>query len=148
LELLYGDRWKDFVPLTDLERADVLRAAVGYAIADDTLGLGRFREKYAPKMADGPDRRAFEVATSPLAASGPEFRDVVRQIASVDTLEGFLREVYARHPELGSFGQPPAAPPGAPLPSAQLHGARVDGGATGSITPAAADDPPEAVSPR
>ncbi len=147
IELLYGDRWKDFVPLTDLERADVLRAAVGYAIADDTLGLGRFREKYAPKMADGPDRRAFEVATSPLAASGPEFRDVVRQIASVDTLDGFLREVYARYPEVGSFGQPPAPPPGAPHPSAQLRGARIDGGATGSITPAAADDPPEAVPP-
>jgi tetratricopeptide (TPR) repeat protein len=147
IELLYGDRWKDFVPLTDLERADILRAAVGYAIDDDTLGLGRFREKYAPKMADGPDRRAFEVATSPLAASGAEFRDVVRQIASVDTLDGFLREVYARYPEVGSFGRPPAPPPGAPLPSAQLRRARIDGGATGSISPAEGNDPPEAVPP-
>ncbi len=145
IELHYGDRWKDFVPLTDLERADILRAAVGYAIADDTLGLGRFREKYAPKMADGPDRRAFEVATSPLAASGAEFRDVVRQIASVDTLDGFLREVYARYPEVGSFAQPPSPPPGAPSPNAQLRGARIDGGATGSITPAAGNDLPEAV---
>jgi hypothetical protein len=72
---------------------------------------------------------------------------VVRQIASVDTLDGFLREVYARYPEVGSFGQPPAPPPGPPHPSAQLRGARIDGGATGSITPAAADDPPEAAPP-
>src|SRR6185312_11447624 len=30
IELLYGDRWKDFRPLTETERADLLRAALGY----------------------------------------------------------------------------------------------------------------------
>jgi len=103
-----------------------LRAAIGYALADDAIGLGRFREKYAAKMAEGPDRRAFEVATSPLIASSAEFRDVVRQIASVDTLDGFLRELYARFPETGSFaGGAAAAPaPVAPAPTAPA-GARV-----------------------
>ena len=52
IELLYGDRWKEFEPLNDLERADLLRAALGYALADDTLGLGRFREKFAAKMGE------------------------------------------------------------------------------------------------
>jgi tetratricopeptide (TPR) repeat protein len=126
MELFHGERWKDFEPLSDLERADLLRAAIGYALADDAIGLGRFREKYAAKMAEGPDRRAFEVATSPLIASSAEFRDVVRQIASVDTLDGFLRELYARFPETGSFaGGAAAAPaPVAPAPTAPA-GARV-----------------------
>jgi tetratricopeptide (TPR) repeat protein len=114
VELLYGERWMDFEPLTDVERVDLLRAAIGYAIDDDQIGLGRFREKYAAKMMEGPDRRAFEVATSPLVATGAEFRDVVRQIASVDTLDGFLRELRARYPETGAFGAtPPVAAPAA-----------------------------------
>jgi hypothetical protein len=117
MELFYGERWKDFEPLSDLERADLLRAAIGYALADDAIGLGRFREKYAAKMAEGPDRHAFEVATSPLTASSAEFRDVVRQIASVDTLDGFLRELYTRFPETGSFAGGAAA---APAPAAPV----------------------------
>ena len=53
IELLYGDRWRDFAPLSEAERADILRAAIGYALGDEPIGLARFREKYAAKMADG-----------------------------------------------------------------------------------------------
>jgi tetratricopeptide (TPR) repeat protein len=98
IELLYANRWQDFEPLTEIERVDLLRAAIGYAIDDDQLGLGRFREKFAAKMMEGPDRHAFEVATAPLTATTEEFRDVVRQVASVDTFDGFLRELRARYP--------------------------------------------------
>jgi hypothetical protein len=143
IELFYGDRWKDFEPLNDVERVDLLRAAIGYAIGDDPIGLGRFREKYAAKMMEGPDRRAFEVATSPLVATGTEFRDLVRQIASVDTLDGFLRELRARYPETGSFGAAlPAAAPAAPAPpkpetvpgNAQLRKPQADPKPTASIS--------------
>jgi tetratricopeptide (TPR) repeat protein len=113
IELLYGDRWKEFDSLNDFERADLLRAALGYSLADDALGAGRFREKYAAKMADGPNRRAFEVASSPFAASSAEFRVLVRQIAAVDTLDGFLRELRSRYPVTGAFGAP-ATTPGSP----------------------------------
>ena len=54
IELLYGERWKDFEPLGDAERSDILRAAIGYALAEDAIGLGRLREKYTPKMTDAP----------------------------------------------------------------------------------------------
>jgi tetratricopeptide (TPR) repeat protein len=142
IELLYGDRWKDFEPFTDVERDDLLRAAVGYSIADDKLGLDRFREKFAAKMMEGPGRRAFEVATSPLSATTDEFRDVVRRIASADTLEGFLRDLNARFPETGSFGpqpasaSPPSAAPAPPRPvpgSARLRGPAGDPAPTGSV---------------
>lgn len=121
IELLYGERWKEFEPLNDFERADLLRAGLGYALAQDSLGLGRFREKFAAKMADGPDRRAFEVATAPLAAPAAEFREVVRQVAGIDTLDGFLRALRARYPETGSFGGPPLAAP-APAAAAAAPG--------------------------
>jgi tetratricopeptide (TPR) repeat protein len=113
IELMYGERWKQWQPLNDVERADVLRAAIGYALGEDTIGLNRFREKFAAKMAEGPDRRVFEVVSSPLATSGADFADIARAAAAVDTLESFLRDLQARYPETGPTPpdpQPPAAP--------------------------------------
>jgi tetratricopeptide (TPR) repeat protein len=114
IELMYGDRWKQWEPLDDTERADILRAAVGYGLADDSVGLGRFREKYAGKMVDGADRRAFEIASTPLAGSGAEFRDIARMITAVDTLDDFLRDMRARYPETGAMGAAPGLPPALP----------------------------------
>ena len=37
IEKFYGERWSKFAPLADAERADVLRAAVGYALAEDAI---------------------------------------------------------------------------------------------------------------
>src|SRR5581483_8097318 len=76
IELLYGERWRDWKPLDETERSDMLRAAVGFALGDDQIGLARFREKYAAKMADTPERRAFDVVTAPMPANGAEFRDI------------------------------------------------------------------------
>ncbi len=112
IELLYGNRWKDFRPLNDVERADILRAEIGYALAEDKIGLGRFREKYAPKMANSPDAHAFDVVSAPLGVSSDEFRDIAHAAASVDTLDGFLRDMTARFPP--SDNSPPAAADGAP----------------------------------
>jgi hypothetical protein len=128
IELLYGDRWRDWRPLNDAERGDVLRAAMGYALADDRLGLERFGGRYAPNMAEGPDRHAFEVLTSPENANATEFREIARSIASTDTLEAFLRDMRMRYPETGSFtpidaafrpGQQARAPEPRPARTAQ-----------------------------
>ncbi len=103
IELLYGDRWRDWRPLDNAERADLLRAALGYSLADDKLGLGRFAAKYAAKMSEGPDRHVFEVLTTPENASPAEFREIARQVAAVDTLEAFLRAMRTRYPDTGAF---------------------------------------------
>jgi hypothetical protein len=100
IELLNGDRWQSFEPLTDAERADMLRAGVAYALAEDKLGIARLRDKYAAKMAQGPDGRAFDVVTGGLGVNSPEFREVARMVASGDTLSAFLRELKARYPEM------------------------------------------------
>ena len=56
IELYYADRWRDFKPLNAVEKGDVIRAVVGYALAEDAIGLARFREKYAPLMSGDADR--------------------------------------------------------------------------------------------
>src|SRR5262249_24186480 len=100
IELLYGDRWKSFEPLSDIERPDILRAAVAYAMAEDKLGVARLRDKYAAKMADGPDRKAFDLVTSGIGANSPEFRNLPRTVASTHTPTRFLPDPNAPYPTM------------------------------------------------
>ncbi|MEA2981217.1 MAG: hypothetical protein QOF09_3040, partial [Alphaproteobacteria bacterium] len=127
IELMYGDRWRSFEPLTEGERADLLRAGVAYALAEDRLGTARLRDKYAAKMAEGPDGRAFDVVTGGLGPSSMEFREVARIVASGDTLSGFLRDLKARYPEMQ--GVLPDAGPAANVPKPS----KADAEPTGSI---------------
>jgi len=113
IELLYGERWKDWQPLNDIERADIVRAELGYALGEDMIGLGRFREKYAAKMAGTPDAHAFDVVSAPLGTSGTEFTAIAHAAAAVDTLDGFLRDMQARYPD-ASAAPPDAGPPAPP----------------------------------
>jgi tetratricopeptide (TPR) repeat protein len=99
IELMYGNRWREFTPLNESERTGILRAAIGYALADEQIGLLRLREKYAAKMADGPDRRAFDVVSTPIGTSGREFQDVAQKIGAMNTLTAFLADLQARYPE-------------------------------------------------
>lgn len=108
IELYYGDRFRDFKPLNTVEKSDIIRAAVGYALADDSIGLSRFREKYAPLMSESADRLAFDIASKPAAASSAEFAEIAKLAASVDTLDGFLREMKQRFPD--ATARAPAAP--------------------------------------
>jgi hypothetical protein len=121
LELLYGNRWQDWAPLADTERGDILRAAIGFALGEDTIGLMRFREKYTAKMAEGPDRRAFEVITAPAGTGGAEFREVAKAVAAIDTLDGFLRALKTRFPESGTIGSAPTPPGKQSQAPATLH---------------------------
>ncbi|SDJ76890.1 hypothetical protein SAMN05444171_0761 [Bradyrhizobium lablabi] len=99
IELYYADRWRDFKPLNAAEKADVIRAVVGYALAEDAIGLARFREKYAPLMSGDADRQAFDMASKPAASNSTEFALIAKMAASVDTLDGFIREMKIRFPD-------------------------------------------------
>jgi hypothetical protein len=143
IELMYGDRYKDFTPLSDVERQDILRAEIGYALGEDTLGLGRFRDKYAAKMAATPDARAFDIVSAPLGTSGAEFGAIAHAAASVDTLESFLRDMKARYPDAGvaSSATDPAAPAasnGGPGATAQPSETRPPESAAPPVPPARA----------
>jgi tetratricopeptide (TPR) repeat protein len=153
IELLYGDRWKDWQPLSEVERSDMLRAAIGYALGEDALGLSRFRERYAAKMAQTPDARAFEVACAPVGTAGTEFRDIARAAAAVDTLEAFLRDVQLRYPDASAMPPPPkpagAAPVATPAPANAERGASAAPAtpAAPATAPAPASRPSAAASP-
>ena len=99
IELMHGERWREFTPLTEIERADILRAAIGYALSDEQISLTRLRDKYAVKFADGPERRAFDVVSTPIGTAGPEFQDIANKMAATNTLDAFLRDLRARYPE-------------------------------------------------
>jgi tetratricopeptide (TPR) repeat protein len=118
VEKMLGERWRDASPLTETERSDVLRGAIGYALAEETIGLDRFRQKYLPRVADGAHKRAFEIVTAPFAASAPEFAEIAKAIAAIDTLDTFLRDIKARFPEANTAVAPSAGP--ATKPSERL----------------------------
>jgi tetratricopeptide (TPR) repeat protein len=92
LEAMHGSRWSDNIPLDELERRDILRAGIAYSLAGDQLSLERLQTKYTNKMADSPESLAFEVVTRPVEAQGVEFLEVANRMASVDSLETFLKE--------------------------------------------------------
>jgi tetratricopeptide (TPR) repeat protein len=121
IELYYGDRWRDFKPLSVTEKGDVIRAVVGYALAEDSIGLARFREKYAALMSGETDRAAFEVASKPASTNSAEFAQIARMAASVDTLDGFLREMKARFPDMTAKAPlPPETQKPDPFPTGSL----------------------------
>jgi len=137
IELMLGDRWRDFRPLSDSERSDVLRAAVGYTLSDEGISLARLREKYAAKMAGTPDGPAFDVVGAPIGAGSAEFQSVARRIANTDTLDAFLRDLNER------YGADHAKPPEArnrtvPAATEARNDRRADPAPTGSIRPRAA----------
>jgi tetratricopeptide (TPR) repeat protein len=126
IERLLGERWRDWQPLNAVERTDVLRAAIGYALSEETLGLDRLRERYAAKMTDGPDRHAFDVVTGPSGVRSAEFRTIASTVGSLDTLDAFLRDMRTGFPELGvEPPHPPAAvKAAAPAPSLEKEAAK------------------------
>ena len=105
-EKLYGSRWKEFAPLTAAERSDILRAAVGYALDGSAIDLARLRERYAAKMADGPERDAFDLVTGPAGAANARFPTIASSVGSYDALDGLLRVMRERYPETGALSRP------------------------------------------
>src|SRR5262249_26747629 len=98
--------WRDFQPLTAEEKADIIRAAIGYSLADDQIGTSRLREKYAAKMDGGADKATFDLAARAATASSSDLATIARMAASVDTLSGFLREMKTRFPEASAAKTP------------------------------------------
>jgi hypothetical protein len=84
---------------------------LGYALAEDSLGLARFREKYAPLMSGEADQALMETASRPASTNSADFAQIAKMAASVDTLDGFLRDMKARFPDSSAKAVLP--PPGA-----------------------------------
>jgi len=95
-EDLLGDRWNLSGPLSDTERGQIMRAAVAYSLAGDEAALALLRERYEAKMKASPDAKAFAIVTERIDRQGVAFRDLAKQIASVDSLQAFMEEFKKR----------------------------------------------------
>jgi hypothetical protein len=89
-------RWNDNFPLTIEDRQQVMRAAVAYSLANDEPALDRLRQHFALKMKSGPDARAFEVVSARIDDHGIAFRNAAAQVASIDVLQGFMKDIRAQ----------------------------------------------------
>jgi hypothetical protein len=96
-EELLGDAWSGKDALTAGDRTEVMRAAIAYSLANDEPSLDRLRDRFGPKMAASKDASAFTVVTQNIAAQGAQFRDLAGQIASIDTLEAFMKDFKRRY---------------------------------------------------
>jgi hypothetical protein len=71
-------------------------------------------------MSGEPDRAAFETASKPAAANSAEFAQIAKMAASVDTLDGFLREMRTRFPDATARALPPAMAKADPVSTGSL----------------------------
>jgi hypothetical protein len=83
-------------PLSEAERAQVLRAAVAYSLANDEASLERIRARFTPLMKATPDRNLFAVLSASIDQHGLAFRQAAARIASVDTLVAFMKDFTRR----------------------------------------------------
>lgn len=97
LEDILGLAWTRDAPLTQDEQFDVLRAAIAYVLAGEGEGVERMRQKYAERMADGPQAASFAIVASATDGRGLAFRDLAREIAQVDTLDRFMAGYRERY---------------------------------------------------
>ncbi|HWA91647.1 MAG TPA: hypothetical protein VG889_16530 [Rhizomicrobium sp.] len=94
-ESLLGTRWSDATPLSEEDRQEVMRAAVAYSLANDETSLERLREHFMPKMKATPEASAFAVVSARIDAHGVSFRDAAAEVASIDTLKSFMKDLRA-----------------------------------------------------
>ncbi len=105
IEGMFGERWKEEEALDEIERHDVLRAALAYALASETLGLGRLKEKFGTKMNGVPEQAAFDqIVADP---SSRAISAAAKQLANVDSFAVFLKMYQAKFPAAQMpFSQP------------------------------------------
>ncbi|MBI1210578.1 MAG: hypothetical protein GC190_03880 [Alphaproteobacteria bacterium] len=106
-EDLLGTRYEDTKPLTDDERMEVMRSAVAYSLAGDMSSLARLRTRFGTKMSASADARGFDVVTQGNDTTGVDYRTLVKRLAAVDVLEGFMADFHARYGS-GGMSQPVA----------------------------------------
>ncbi|SDG93593.1 hypothetical protein SAMN04487974_11323 [Pelagibacterium luteolum] len=97
IEMLYATD-ADAGALSPMGRTNIVKAAVGYVLANDAIGITRLRSRFSDAMADAPEWPMFALVTEDMDATGVDFRDVARKVANTDAINGFLnayREIYA-----------------------------------------------------
>ena len=101
-EKLLADKTAMADALSADDRKLVLRAAISYSLANDQDGLDRLKSRFGDKMKTSPDASAFAVVTERIDMQGTAFRDAAAKIASINTLDAFMKDMKARETKLAS----------------------------------------------
>jgi len=83
--------------LDQVGRMNLIKAAVGFVLGNDSLGVSRLRSKFGDAMGQSAEWSIFDFVTSDIAPTSAEFKKVARQVADIDSLNAFLtsyRQVY------------------------------------------------------
>jgi hypothetical protein len=91
-----GESWNADAPLSDEQRQSAMRAAVAYSLANDEVSLERLRAHFSAKMQNSPDGKAFGIVSQRIDLQGVAFRDAAAKVASVDTLQSFMKDFRKR----------------------------------------------------
>jgi hypothetical protein len=83
--------------LSQVARMGIIKAAVGFVLANDRFGLTRLRSKFADAMVTSPEWPMFDLVTGDIEVTSLEFKTVASQVSGVDGINAFLasyRETY------------------------------------------------------
>jgi len=98
-------------PLTQAARLNIVKAAVGLVLIDDTLGLSRLRSKFAERMAQSAEWPLFDYVTKPDADPvGQQFKAAAKMVAGIDSITSFLDAYRALYPAEDTLTPREAAP--------------------------------------
>jgi hypothetical protein len=98
--------------MTKAERMNVIKAAVGFVLAGDKIGLSRLRTKLGDQMANSAEWPIFDFVTRDIAPQSAEFRQALHEVSGIDPLDAFLTTYRAIYADGGM------APRGAKAPNA------------------------------
>lgn len=79
-------------------RMQVIKAAVGFVLANDSMGISRLRAKFSDVLANSAEWPVFDFVTSDIAPTSDAFKKVAREVANLDSLNAFLasyRQLYS-----------------------------------------------------
>lgn len=102
-EMLEGLYANETGALSQPARMNIIKAAVGYVLANDTFGLSRLRAKFADRMVTSPEWPMFDLVTGQIEVTSREFKAVANQVSGVDGINAFLsayRETYGNNDAL------------------------------------------------
>lgn len=109
LEVIYAP--VDRAPLTQAARMNIVKAAVGFVMAGDRLGLSRLRSKFGEQMVQSAEWPMFDFVTGDIMPTSAEFAKVAREISGLDSLNAFLESYGAMYAERDVLAPSQAAPP-------------------------------------
>ncbi len=96
IELVYSERSADAV-LALPARMNIIKAAVGYVLDGDSLGLARIRTRFSERLSNSPEWPMFDYVTGTVVQGSADFKTIAAKIADIDSLSAFLnsyRQTY------------------------------------------------------